>query len=114
MSYFNPRAVRITSVVDSVTLWQEFVSELSPASCCSINDPYSSVVRLRNTTLVSLSVSWFVSYSGLIGFWTLSIVRYSKEHNVLPTMDKVQKPSNPELYTPSSEPFRICLVSHCY
>jgi hypothetical protein len=28
------------------------------------------------------------------------------------TMDKVQKPNNPECYTPSSEPFRIYLFRH--
>jgi hypothetical protein len=102
-----------------------------------------------------------LKHSELLGFWTLSIVRYCKEHlrtqrfgnricfrpqvrgwetptllgpleranlNHSPhlrketdpvsetlcsleyrTVDKVQKPSNPECHTPSSEPFRICV-----
>jgi hypothetical protein len=59
--------------------------------------------------------------SELIGFWTLSIVQYSKKlenktfrkPDLFPssgqywTMDKVQKPINSECYTPSSEPIRI-------
>jgi hypothetical protein len=38
--------------------------------------------------------------SGITRFWALSIVR---------TMENVQKHSNSECYTPSSEPFRIYL-----
>jgi hypothetical protein len=40
----------------------------------------------------------------LHGFQTLSVIRYSRNQ-----MGKVQKPSNSEYYTPSSEPFRIYL-----
>jgi hypothetical protein len=99
-----------------------------------VKDPHWSVV------LCNKLVGWIISYddsyphfqSGLLGFWTVSIVRYSKEHNVSGTgsvsvlgwgrallgpleranlnhwwtMDKVQKPSNPERCTPLSEPFR--------
>jgi hypothetical protein len=48
------------------------------------------------------------SSSELLSFWTLSIVRYSKEHYKTPRF-KVQNPSNPECHTPSAEPFRIYL-----
>jgi hypothetical protein len=55
---------------------------------------------------------------GLMRFWTLSIVRYSKEHQITPleyrTMDKVQTPSNPKGYTTSSEPFKIYTTSVVY
>jgi hypothetical protein len=39
----------------------------------------------------------------LLGFWTLSIVQYSRKYQ---TMDKVQKYINSECNIPSSEPFR--------
>jgi hypothetical protein len=59
-----------------------------------------------------------------MGFWTLSIIWHSKEHNVSQTdpfskmicsleyqmMENVQEPSNPKCYTPSSVPFRIYLI----
>jgi hypothetical protein len=64
---------------------------------------------------------------GITGFWTLSVVRYSKEHNVsetvtvfetlfflvffrIPDDGQSPKPTNPECHTPSSELFRIYLL----
>jgi hypothetical protein len=116
-------------------------------------------IKYRVGVYVCLTVCRVRQCSGLLGFWTLSIVRYSKkpeEHNVSETgsvsvlrwggrihstgpnrvgvscpspedgnrssfrnvvffcffleyrtMNKVQKPSSPECYIPSSEPFKV-------
>jgi hypothetical protein len=47
-----------------------------------------------------------------MGFWTLSIVRNSEFPSYLEfqTMNKDQKPSDSECYTPSSEPFILSLT----
>jgi hypothetical protein len=52
----------------------------------------------------------------LVGFWTLSIVQYSLIFGIFEywTMDKVQKPTNSECYTPSSEPIRIYMIERVY
>jgi hypothetical protein len=53
-----------------------------------------------------------LAHSELIGFWTLSIVQYSKKLENT-TFRKFPKPINSECYTPSSEPIRIylCLLT---
>jgi hypothetical protein len=56
----------------------------------------------------------------LLGFWTLSVVRYTerwtKEHNVFYgfwTMDRVQKPSNPKCQNPLESALNIYYREIC-
>jgi hypothetical protein len=54
-------------------------------------------------------------YSELLGFWTSSIVQYSRNYR---TIEKVQKPNNSEYYIPLSEPLEsnwiVFLIKYYY
>jgi hypothetical protein len=91
------------------------------------SDLFDKNISIQASPLFYMIYSTYWSNSGLLGIWTLSIVRYSKTHSISEngsvsflklvsetscsleyrTMCKVRKPSIYECYTPSSELYAI-------